>query len=112
MTDLKGRSALPAIAVIGMSGIFPGAHNVEEFWQNLCDGVESISRFTDAELELNGDSALARDSRYVKSKAIVDGIELFDASFFGFTPREAELADPQQRLFLQCAWSALENAGY
>ena len=55
MTDLKDRSALPAIAVIGMSGIFPGAHNVEEFWQNLRDGVESISRFTDAELELNGD---------------------------------------------------------
>ncbi|HEY2914323.1 MAG TPA: polyketide synthase, partial [Candidatus Angelobacter sp.] len=112
MTDSKNRSALPAIAVIGMSGIFPGAHNVEEFWQNLRDGVESISRFTEAELELNGDSALARDSRYVKSKAILDGVELFDASFFGFTPREAELADPQQRLFLQCAWSALENAGY
>jgi natural product biosynthesis luciferase-like monooxygenase protein/non-ribosomal peptide synthase protein (TIGR01720 family) len=112
MTDSKNRSALPAIAVIGMSGIFPGAHNVEEFWQNLRDGVESISRFTDAELELNGDSALARDPRYVKSKAILDGVELFDASFFGFTPREAELADPQQRLFLQCAWSALENAGY
>lgn len=112
MTDLKDRSALPAIAVIGMSGIFPGAHNVEEFWQNLRDGVESISRFTDAELELNGDATLARDSRYVKSKAILDGVELFDASFFGFTPREAELADPQQRLFLQCAWSALENAGY
>ncbi|HEY2362183.1 MAG TPA: MupA/Atu3671 family FMN-dependent luciferase-like monooxygenase [Candidatus Angelobacter sp.] len=112
MTDSKNRSALPAIAVIGMSGIFPGAHNVEEFWQNLRDGVESISRFTDAELELNGDSALARDSRYVKSKAILDGVELFDASFFGYTPREAELADPQQRLFLQCAWSALENAGY
>jgi phthiocerol/phenolphthiocerol synthesis type-I polyketide synthase E len=112
MNDSKNRSALPAIAVIGMSGMFPGAHNVEEFWQNLRDGVESISRFTDAELELNGDAALAHDSRYVKSKAILDGVELFDAAFFGFTPREAELADPQQRLFLQCAWSALENAGY
>lgn len=112
MSNSKNNGALPAIAVIGMSGRFPGARNVDEFWNNLHNGVESISFFTDEELELNGDAAAIRDSRYVKSKAILDDVERFDAPFFGYTPREAELADPQQRLFLQCAWEALENAGY
>jgi phthiocerol/phenolphthiocerol synthesis type-I polyketide synthase E len=112
MSNSKNSSALPAIAVIGMAGRFPGARNLEEFWKNLREGVESISTFTNEELELNGDAAAIHDSRYVKSKAILEDVELFDASFFGFTPREAELADPQQRLFLQCAWEALENAGY
>lgn len=112
MSHSKNGSSLPAIAVIGMSGRFPGAHNVREFWWTLQNGVESISRFTAEELELNEDAALIHDPRYVKSKGIVDGVELFDAPFFGFTPREAELADPQQRLFLECAWEALEDAGY
>ena len=101
------------IAIIGISGRFPGAKNVDEFWRNLRDGVESISYFTDQELESAGiDPVLLSDPNYVKAKGILKDAELFDASFFGFTPREAEIIDPQQRLFLECAWEALESAGY
>lgn len=101
------------VAVIGMSGRFPGANSVEEYWQNLRDGIESISFFTDQELLASGvDPALLRDANYVKAKGILKDGEFFDASFFGFTPREAEVMDPQHRLFLECAWEALENAGY
>ncbi len=101
------------IAVIGISGRFPGAKNVDEYWRNLRDGVESISFFTDQELESCGtDPALLRDPHYVKAKGIVQDADLFDASFFGITPREAEIMDPQHRLFLECSWEALESAGY
>src|SRR5262249_4528865 len=112
MSHATSTPSLPSIAIVGMSGCFPGARNLEEFWRNLRDGVESISTFTAAELELDGDAAPAEDSRYVKSRGILQDVELFDASFFGYTPREAELADPQQRWFLQCAWEALEAAAY
>lgn len=101
------------IAVIGMAGRFPGAKNLEQFWQNLCDGVESINFFTDEELlARGGDARLLDDPNYVKAEAVLDDIEMFDASFFGYTPREASLIDPQHRLFLETAWEALENAGY
>lgn len=101
------------IAVIGMSGRFPGAKNVEEFWQNLRNGVESISFFSDEELLATGiDPAALADPNYVKAGGVLEDAEWFDASFFGFTPREAELMDPQHRLFLECAWEALEQAGY
>jgi acyl transferase domain-containing protein len=101
------------IAVIGMSGRFPGAKDIEQFWQNLCDGVESIKFFTDEELLAKGvDAGILDDPNYVKAEAVLDDIEMFDASFFGFTPREASLIDPQHRLFLEHAWEALENAGY
>jgi acyl transferase domain-containing protein/acyl carrier protein len=101
------------IAVIGMAGRFPGAKNLEQFWQNLCDGVESINFFTDEEfLARGGDARLLDDPNYVKAEAVLDDIEMFDASFFGYTPREASLIDPQHRLFLETAWHALENAGY
>ncbi|ARV60168.1 polyketide synthase [Nostocales cyanobacterium HT-58-2] len=101
------------VAIIGMAGRFPGANNIEEFWQNLQNGVESIVSFTDEELISSGiDSALLNNPQYVKSGATLEDKELFDASFFGFNPREAEILDPQQRLFLECAWQALENAGY
>jgi phthiocerol/phenolphthiocerol synthesis type-I polyketide synthase E len=101
------------IAIIGMSCRFPGARNLEEYWRNLRDGVESISFFTDQELEASGiDPVLLNNPNYVKAKGIVEDADLFDASFFGFTPREAETMDPQQRLFLECAWTALESAGY
>ena len=101
------------IAIIGMSGRFPGAKNVDEYWRNLRDGVESISFFTDQELESCGiDPVLLSDPDYVKAKGIVQDADLFDASFFGITPREAETMDPQHRLFLECAWEALESAGY
>ena len=101
------------IAVIGMAGRFPGAKNLDQFWQNLCEGVESIKFFTYEELLAKGvDAKTLEDPNYVKAEAVLDDIEMFDASFFDFTPREASLIDPQHRLFLEHAWEALENAGY
>jgi acyl transferase domain-containing protein len=101
------------IAVVGMSGRFPGAKNVDEFWQNLRDGVESIYFFTDGELLSAGVvPALLNNPAYVKARGILEDIDLFDADFFSLNPREAEIMDPQQRVFLECAWEALENAGY
>jgi acyl transferase domain-containing protein/acyl carrier protein len=101
------------IAIIGMAGRFPGARNVEELWQNLRQGVESISFFGDEEMVSAGvDPALLADPQYVKASSVLDDIELFDASFFGFSPREAETTDPQHRLFLECAQEAIDAAGY
>ena len=101
------------IAIIGMAGRFPGARSVDQFWQNLRDGVESISFFSDEELEAAGvERSALSDPNYVKAGAVLDDLELFDASFFGFNPREAEIMDPQHRFFLECAWEALEAAGY
>jgi acyl transferase domain-containing protein len=101
------------IAIIGMSGRFPGAGNVSAFWDNLLGGVESISTFSDEELLSAGEDpqAISRPN-YVKARGVLENIELFDASFFGFTRREAEIMDPQQRMFLECAWESLEDAGY
>ncbi|KAF3885894.1 MULTISPECIES: type I polyketide synthase [Nostocales] len=101
------------IAIIGMSGRFPGAKNVDIFWQNLRDGVESISFFTHDELASTGvDPVVLTDPSYVKAGSVLEDIELFDASFFGFTPKEAEIMDPQHRLLMECVWEALESAGY
>ncbi|NER82514.1 MAG: type I polyketide synthase, partial [Leptolyngbya sp. SIO1D8] len=96
-----------------MAGRFPGANTIDHFWQNLCDGVESISFFTDEELFASQvDPSLLRCQNYIKAGSLLDDIELFDAQFFGFSAREAEVMDPQHRLFLECAWEALESAGY
>ncbi|GAB1538962.1 hypothetical protein NUACC21_16270 [Scytonema sp. NUACC21] len=104
---------LKGIAVIGMAGRFPGAKNVAQFWQNLCDGVESISFFSDEELVAQGVNPMSLcDPQYVKAGFVLEDIEMFDASFFNYSPKEAEILDPQQRVFLECAWEALENAGY
>jgi acyl transferase domain-containing protein len=101
------------IAIIGMAGRFPGAPNLDAFWRNLRDGVESISFFSDAELISFGVArSQLSDPNYVKASGFLDDIEMFDAAFFGYSPREAELIDPQQRIFLECAWEALESAGY
>jgi len=101
------------IAIIAMAGRFPGAPDVERFWENLRAGVESIRAYTADELiALGADPAMARDPAYVKVGATLPDIDLFDAGFFGFSPREAEILDPQQRLFLECAWGVLEKAGY
>jgi len=102
-----------AIAIVGMAGRFPGARDLEEFWKNLQAGVESITFFSDREVELGGlDAELLKNPRLIKAAGVLDDVDLFDAAFFGFSPREAEITDPQQRLFLECAWQALENAGY
>ena len=111
--ELNHFDAQDAIAIIGMAGRFPGAKNIDRFWQNLRDGVESISFFTDEELISAGIApAILQDPNYVKAGSVLDGVELFDASFFGFTPRDAEITDPQHRLFLECVWEALEKASY
>jgi len=101
------------IAIVGMAGRFPGARNTTEFWRNLRDGVESIRDLTDAELLAAGATAedLANPD-YVRRAAILDDVALFDASFFGFSPRDATIMDPQHRHFLECAWEALEDAAH
>jgi amino acid adenylation domain-containing protein len=101
------------IAVIGMSGIFPGASNLHEFWENLKNGVESIHFFSDEELLEDGvDKETIENPNYVKAKGIIAGVEYFDASFFGYTPLEVQIMDPQIRMFQQTVWRALEDAGY
>ncbi|HEV2992240.1 MAG TPA: SDR family NAD(P)-dependent oxidoreductase [Candidatus Angelobacter sp.] len=100
-----------AIAVIGMSGRFPGACDLEQFWANLCSGVESIRSFTPEELKAAGvDPAAQSSPQFVNAGAPLDDAEMFDASFFSFNAREAESLDPQRRVFLECAWHALEDA--
>lgn len=104
---------LDGIAIIGMTGQFPGARTLDQFWENLANGVESITHFSEEQLEQAGvDSNLLNHPNYVKAKGILEEIDLFDASFFGYNPREAQTMDPQQRLFLEQAWTALEQAGY
>ncbi|MGC1998526.1 MAG: polyketide synthase, partial [Candidatus Acidiferrales bacterium] len=101
------------IAIVGMAGRFAGARNIDEFWRNLSNGVESIRQLTDRELLAAGvgrDELAAPD--YVKAAAILDDVEMFDASFFGFSPKDASIMDPQHRHFLECAWEALEHAGH
>lgn len=106
-------SQTSAVAVVGMAARFPGAPSLDAFWSNLCGGVESIARFTVDEVIAAGVSpARARDPRYVAAGPVLDGVENFDAEFFGYTPREAEMLDPQQRVFLECCWEAFEDAGY
>ncbi len=101
------------IAVIGMGLRFPGANEAETYWRNLCEGVESIRFFTPEELESEGlDPRLIRRSDYVPAAGILDDYDGFDASFFGFSDDEAKLLDPQLRLFLECSWEAMEDAGY
>jgi phthiocerol/phenolphthiocerol synthesis type-I polyketide synthase E len=96
-----------------MAGRFPGAPDLDAFWANLRGGVESIQRLSDEQLRERGvDEALLRNPRFVKASSTVDGVDLFDAAFFGYSPREAELLDPQHRILLECAWEALERAGY
>ncbi|NEO98311.1 MAG: type I polyketide synthase [Symploca sp. SIO2E9] len=113
MDNYPTPDSLEGIAIIGMDGRFPGAKTVDKFWQNLRDGIESISFFTDKELAAVGiDPETLSDPNYVKAGSVLSDIEMFDASFFGFSPREAKAMDPQHRLLLECAWGAMENAGY
>ncbi|MFH1488093.1 MAG: amino acid adenylation domain-containing protein, partial [Pseudomonadota bacterium] len=101
------------IAVIGMALRVPGADTPEAFWENLRKGVESIRFFSEEELEKAGvPASLYRREDYVPAAGAVEGVELFDAVFFGRTPREAALMDPQQRWFLELCWHALEHAGH
>ncbi|MCP5105695.1 MAG: amino acid adenylation domain-containing protein, partial [bacterium] len=114
-----GRQITPAgetgagIAVIGMAGRFPGAENIEQFWWNLKNGVESITFFSPRELaEVGIEPQLLQSPNYIGAKGVIEAIEYFDAPFFDYTTPEAELMDPQVRLFHEYSWAALENAGY
>jgi acyl transferase domain-containing protein/thioesterase domain-containing protein len=101
------------IAIIGMAGRFPGAKSIDAFWNNLRDGVESVTFFTDEQLKASGvDPEALNNPNYVKARPVLKDVELFDAAFFGFSPREAGAIDPQHRLFLECVWEAIETAGY
>ena len=101
------------IAIIGMAGRFPGADNVEQFWENLRDGVCSIRQLTDEELERVGiPPEVYQREDYIKVGAILEGVDQFDPNFWGISKREATVMDPQQRLFLESCWQALESAGY
>ncbi len=109
----KTKKATNAIAVIGMAGRFPGAKNLGEFWKNLHDGIESITSFSREELLAAGvDPRDADNPAYVRAGTYLEHAEDFDAPFWGVSPREAEVMDPQHRVFLECAWEALEDAAY
>ncbi len=100
-----------SVAILGMSVRFPGANDPEALWRNLREGVESIRVFAPEEVEGSALTGSASDPGLVPAAGTIEGVELFDAPFFGFTPREAALTDPQHRLLLECAWEALERAG-
>jgi acyl transferase domain-containing protein/NADP-dependent 3-hydroxy acid dehydrogenase YdfG len=102
-----------AVAIVGMAGRFPGAQGLDEFWKCVRDGIEVLETITDAQLDAAGVSAADRaDPQFVRRATALDGAFEFDAAFFGLTPREAEIMDPQHRVFLECAWEAMEHAGY
>jgi acyl transferase domain-containing protein/NADP-dependent 3-hydroxy acid dehydrogenase YdfG len=109
----EAETELGSIAIIGMAGCFPGAPDIAIFWQRLCASEEGLARFTAAELRATGiPPALAEDGQYIPVNGLLADIELFDSGFFGMSPREAAITDPQHRIFLELAWRALENSGY
>lgn len=113
MSDNPEQRREPGIAIVGLAGRFPGAATVAQFWSNLVQGAESIRFASDEELSAAGvDMELAGSSQYVRASSGIEQPEFFDAAFFGFSAREAEIIDPQQRVFLECAWEALEDAAY
>ncbi|BDU16073.1 polyketide synthase [Lysobacter auxotrophicus] len=100
------------IAIVAMAGRFPGAGDVESFWNNLCEGRDSITQFRIDELDPAVSASDRNDPGYVAARGVIDDVELFDAAFFGIGPREAELMDPQQRIFLELCWECLERGGH
>lgn len=113
MAEQPIQDALEGVAIIGMSGRFPGAKNINEFWEKLKDGKECITYFSKEDARACGiDEESINDPNYVFAGGILEDIELFDAGFFSLNPKEAENLDPQQRLFLECSYEALEDAGY
>jgi phthiocerol/phenolphthiocerol synthesis type-I polyketide synthase E len=102
-----------SVAIVGLACRFPGARDLNEYWNNLRQGVESITFFSEQELRDAGiDDVVWSTANFVPARGSLRDIEMFDAAFFGYSPREAEILDPQQRLFLECAWQTLEHAGY
>jgi len=112
-SNYKSTQSSTDIAVIGMSCRFPGADDLDTFWRNLAEGVESVTFFDEQDITATGiKPSVVRHPDYVKASPLLSDVEGFDAGFFGYTARDAELMDPQHRLFLECAWEAFENAGY
>jgi phthiocerol/phenolphthiocerol synthesis type-I polyketide synthase E len=115
MTDVRtdtGAAAI-SIAIVGMAGRFPGARDCTQFWNNLAAGAEAISFFSHDQLRAAGvPEATLTDPDYVPARGVLDGAWCFDAAFFGYSPAETQTLDPQHRTFLECAWEALESAGY
>jgi len=106
------RPATAACAIVGIAGRVPGAADIETFFQNICQGVDSISHFSEDELEDAFPREVRADEDFVRARGVLPDIEQFDAEFFHVSPREATLMDPQHRVFLECAWEAFEDAGY
>ncbi|WP_422048271.1 type I polyketide synthase [Shimia sp.] len=101
------------IAIVGMAAHLPGAASIEEYWQNLRDGIRSIKQLSEEDLLANGESQARLNHRnYVPAAAMLEGFAEFDAEFFGLSPKEAAIMDPQHRQFLEVSWEALENAGH
>ncbi|MDR0182533.1 polyketide synthase [Lysobacter arvi] len=111
-TTRRAVDAREPIAIIAMAGRFPGANDVEAFWDNLCEGRDSITKFRLDELDPAVSATDRSDPAYVAARGVIDNVELFDAAFFGIGPREAELMDPQQRIFLELCWECLERGGH
>ena len=101
------------VAIIAMTGRFPGANDLEAYWRNLRNGIDSITFFSPDEMKAAGIPVeVSGPAAYVKARGVIDDVDVFDAGFFGYSPTDALLMDPQQRIFLQCAWEALELAAY
>jgi len=98
---------LSGVAIVGMAGRFPGAHDVAEFWANQLAGIEGISHFSVEELDIANARATAANPNYIRARSVLKDVEMFDADFFNILPKEAALIDPQHRLFLECCWEAL-----
>jgi amino acid adenylation domain-containing protein len=109
--DASDALAPDAIAIVGISGRFPGAKTLDQFWDNVRNGVCSVTRFNDDELEDAHPPEVRNDPKFVKARPIIEDVDQFDAGFFGMLAREAASTDPQHRLFLECAWEALEDGG-
>lgn len=113
MSEHDSQARSTGIAIIGMAGRFPGAPDLDTYWRNLRDGVESVTFFERERLAAAGiPEQLLNEPSYVRARGTLAGVDLFDAPFFGYSPREATIMDPQQRVFLECSWEALESAGY
>ena len=113
MTDNERHLNREEVAIIGMACRFPDAAGINEFWHNLCDGICSIRSFSFEELKASGiDESILNNPAFVNAGVEIENADCFDARFFGFSPFEAEIIDPQQRIFLECAWQTLEDAGY
>ena len=99
------------VAIVGAAGRFPGARNLDELWKNLCDGRETVTFFDRSAIDPLVSSRDRNDPNYVPARGVLEDIDRFDAAFFGISPSEAELMDPQLRVFLEVAWEAFENSG-